>query len=811
MNILFRTMTSIACFFVFFISGCTNQSTTVVGSWGAADYKSVIQEAEKNKSFYDTVGPYGHVVTCDSYLQLRHFKKFNTCMKSLAKYQEYNGEEYHSAMNRDSNSVIRTITGGDRVHSNSKIQTQRDNAQLAIYKAFFLLMQAEEAFALGDVEKAHQLSKASFKIAERGGAYGVKHKVLLRSLGLAAYTCNFTKSCQRDNRYLTMLNGLYIQQLDSLGRRDKNLLTMWLMRSNLQAGKYQENIKLYNDIEGTTGFEKTMLVMTYLNPLQYIILGSASIMTGTNMFKHINQEFTQASDEELAQYYLQKSYMGVGKYDKAFDVQQQLISEMKDASISSITYSLLSDHATILLQRGERDKAIAMLKSAVDIIEQQRQSVSSENGRIGFLGDKQAVYANLIDTLIEQGDITTAFEYVERSKSRALIDMLVQRIDVPVSANDEQYISGDAFKFESAGGDTRGIKLVRNKGGASKGEEKRLVTIGQQLSYKQLSRELKEGETYVEFYGYADKWYSFVFSTNGVDVLPINVDALKEVVIFRRLLKGDNITKSKMVAKQLYTQLIKPLESHLKTKNLTIIPHGVLHYLPFSALYDGRKYLVDRFNIRMLPSASVLPYLAKPKEKQNKLLALGNPYLGDEELSLPYAETEVKEISSLVKGSDIYVEKQATESKVKNSAKKYSILHFASHGVFNSIVPLDSALLLAKDKSNDGALTVRELYDMDINADLVTLSACETALGHIDNGDDVIGFTRGFMFAGANSIVSSLWTVDDEATYKLMTYFYKNLQNMNKRDALAAAQRKLKTDYPNPYYWSAFQLSGMAL
>jgi CHAT domain-containing protein len=97
---------------------------------------------------------------------------------------------------------------------------------------------------------------------------------------------------------------------------------------------------------------------------------------------------------------------------------------------------------------------------------------------------------------------------------------------------------------------------------------------------------------------------------------------------------------------------------------------------------------------------------------------------------------------------------------------------------------------------------------MNLNADLVTLSACETALGRIDSGDDVIGLTRGFFYAGASSIISSLWEVDDAATYQMMTDFYRALDKRGKAEALLTAQRAVKAKYPHPYYWAAFQLAG---
>jgi CHAT domain-containing protein len=121
---------------------------------------------------------------------------------------------------------------------------------------------------------------------------------------------------------------------------------------------------------------------------------------------------------------------------------------------------------------------------------------------------------------------------------------------------------------------------------------------------------------------------------------------------------------------------------------------------------------------------------------------------------------------------------------------------------------LNSALLLSKDAGDDGMLTVNELYSIELNADLVTLSACETGLGKISNGDDIIGLTRGFFYSGTSSVIASLWQVDDDATSYLMVQFYEALQTKNKRDALRAAQLNTMKKFSHPYFWAAFYLTG---
>jgi CHAT domain-containing protein len=261
----------------------------------------------------------------------------------------------------------------------------------------------------------------------------------------------------------------------------------------------------------------------------------------------------------------------------------------------------------------------------------------------------------------------------------------------------------------------------------------------------------------------------------------------------------------------LYERVFKPLEPLVRNKNITIVPHDDLHYLPFAALSSGKGYLIDSYSIRMLPSASVMKYLGKKAatRKTTPALVLGNPDLGDPTYDLPHAGKEATAVGGLIKGSKVFLRNQATKAEVKKYGPSAQYIHFASHGIFKPEQPLESGLALAKDSDGNGMLTVGELYEMQLGADLITLSACETALGKIEKGDDVVGITRGFLYAGASTIVSSLWQVDDEATGMLMTNFYKQLKTGDKRTALRNAQLALRNGAKSqPYYWAAFQITG---
>lgn len=180
---------------------------------------------------------------------------------------------------------------------------------------------------------------------------------------------------------------------------------------------------------------------------------------------------------------------------------------------------------------------------------------------------------------------------------------------------------------------------------------------------------------------------------------------------------------------------------------------------------------------------------------------------------LEYYTTNEKIYAWLVSREDIRVyEIGATETTAKLRASDFNLIQFATHGEFNERQPMQSGLLLTRDNANDGYLQVHEVFEMDLkNANLVTLSACETALSKIEGGDDLVGLSRGFIYAGTPSILATLWKVDDASTSKLMEIFYRNWKSgMSKAEALREAQeavRRMK-GYEHPYYWAPFIMIG---
>jgi len=211
-----------------------------------------------------------------------------------------------------------------------------------------------------------------------------------------------------------------------------------------------------------------------------------------------------------------------------------------------------------------------------------------------------------------------------------------------------------------------------------------------------------------------------------------------------------------------------------------------------------------------LPSASVLDYTLGKRihEKKLSVLAIGNPDLGDPVFELPFAEHEVASIQWNFPQITSLTKNRATESWVVNNIEKFGIIHMASHGEFNPVNPLFSAIKLSKGEDTDGNLEAAEIFGLKINADVVVLSACQTGLGKVTGGDDVIGLNRAFFYAGTHTIVSSLWRVSDISTAVLIKQFYRQYVSHSKADSLRMAILHVRQRHPHPSYWGAFTLVG---
>jgi CHAT domain-containing protein len=251
---------------------------------------------------------------------------------------------------------------------------------------------------------------------------------------------------------------------------------------------------------------------------------------------------------------------------------------------------------------------------------------------------------------------------------------------------------------------------------------------------------------------------------------------------------------------ELFTELLAPVWQQLRGRRLIIVPHGALHYVPFHALSDGDSYLVERREVAYAPAAGVLRHcLAKEPRPFERALLLGT---ADEQT--PLVREEVEAVAPLFSEARALLDSEATLGALRRHAPEADVLHLACHGQFRPDNPLFSSL-----KLGDGWLTVRDAYELDFRGGLVTLSACETGVSAVAPGDELIGLARGFFSTGAQTLILSLWTVDDEAAAVLMKDFYASLRaGLRPAAALRTAQLRQLREQPHPFFWSPFILVG---
>ncbi|MFK7814465.1 MAG: CHAT domain-containing protein [Maribacter sp.] len=340
---------------------------------------------------------------------------------------------------------------------------------------------------------------------------------------------------------------------------------------------------------------------------------------------------------------------------------------------------------------------------------------------------------------------------------------------------------------------------------------------------------LAEDEKFISYFYGNDAIYAIGIAKNSKQLKRISIDAslentIKEVHQLLGNSKSDISTLSKS-SFQIFNTLVAPFlisEAHQK---LIIVGDGLLNYIPFGALStseENPEYLMEKYAISYANSATLYEQLLDRNTIEGDLLAFAPSFNGeqvqidpsrDSLLPLPHNKREVEQILTSFEGRS-FVDENASLQNFTSELSNFSMLHLATHAVFDDTSPEYSYLAFANDEEKENMLYVSDLYNLQIQADLVTLSACETGIGELKRGEGFLSLARGFFYSGASSIASTLWKVNDASATTLMDSFYKNLSDGNTKDIALqkAKQQFLKTNSQNglahPYYWSGFIISG---
>lgn len=385
------------------------------------------------------------------------------------------------------------------------------------------------------------------------------------------------------------------------------------------------------------------------------------------------------------------------------------------------------------------------------------------------------------------------------------------------------------------------------------------LTSSHSLSAKEIQNLLDDETVLLEYQLGDARSFLWLVTKNQIKIhtLPARKDIEKLAKDFHAATAARDKSATVQTAdlqKRLSEILIAPVAAQIENKRLAIVADGVLQFVPFAALQSPKsadRFLIESNEIVNLPSASVLPLLREntptrpANEKTVALFADAVFTVDDARLSakktaasakpievklnapvtriglsrLPFSRREANAIMALAPKTETFSALDFAanrEAVLKMDLKPFRIVHFATHGWLDAEHPQFSGIVLSlvneRGESLDGFLRLNEIYNLDLAADLVVLSACQTGLGKTVSSEGVIGLTRGFMYAGATRVMSSLWNVDDAATAELMRRFYQNLLKEKRPSAAAlrAAQISLIKEkrWQNPYFWAAFSIQG---
>ncbi|MBD2485194.1 CHAT domain-containing tetratricopeptide repeat protein [Planktothrix sp. FACHB-1365] len=564
----------------------------------------------------------------------------------------------------------------------------------------------------------------------------------------------------------------------------------------------------------------------------------------------IKREIGNRFGEGRTLHNLGAAYDSLGQYQKAIEFYQKSLAITRGIGDRNGEGYSLNSLGWTLFKLGNLPEAEKHLFASLEVKESLRQDIKDDLNKVSLSETQRSTYNTLQEVLIAQNKINQALEVSERGRGRALAELLAQqftsdsnqfspvvslaqlkKIAQQQKATIVEYsIVGDDFSIEGKpqSQESELYIWVIKPTGEVEFRRSDLKPLWQQQN-TDLSRLIFAARCFdndackSDFTVASARGELTRTQTRSSGLFNVNADAR---------VQAQNIpipsSSKNPEFQQLYQLLIQPIADLLPTnpdERVIFIPTDSLFYLPFAALQDETgKYLIEKHTIVVSPSIAVLESTHQKRQNLSNsasdILIIGNPQMpkiapspGKEPMALkplPFAEKEAISIGELLKIQPL-IGANATESTVLNRLENARIIHFATHGIFDNIQPLNSGIALTPSGSEDGLLTADQIFGLKLNAELIVLSACDTGLGEI-TGDGVIGLSRSFLSAGVPSLVVSLWSVDDQATGELMTQFYQNLQTTkDKAQALKQAMLTVKKTNPNPYYWSAFMLMGEAL
>ena len=504
----------------------------------------------------------------------------------------------------------------------------------------------------------------------------------------------------------------------------------------------------------------------------------------------------------------------------------------------------------IAFHQKDFPRAKKHFKSAIRLTEMLRAPLVAEEFRMAFTADKLAPFEFLTKIYLSENKLEKAFSMSERARARSLSENLSANFE---SGEKPKGILGEKLNVlreelnwfysrlnRAADSEIKVLQIEINK------REKQIASVMRQISattsdskslkngganrnnfgsatakdaaknFRLLQKQIGKGKILIEFMNFEGSISAFVITDKKIafaaslakeneilsllEGLQFQFGALRYGAKNLGNFINDLKSRADFYLNKLYEKLLAPFENYLGNRDLIIVPTDATHYVPFQALFDGEHYTIEKREVTYAPSATIWQFLASKRTKKldNALL------IGYADENIPLVTREIEDLTKIFQTSETFTGERANIEAFTANAPHFDVLHLACHGQFRPENPLFSSLHLA-----DGRLTVRDISAQKLKAELVVLSACETGLNKIFAGEEILGLARGFLSAGAKSLILSLWTVNDEATTELMKKFYEQKQTgKSTAAALRFAQRDFIERGAHPYFWAAFLLIG---
>lgn len=472
------------------------------------------------------------------------------------------------------------------------------------------------------------------------------------------------------------------------------------------------------------------------------------------------------------------------------------------------------------LTRSKAFRQLGLLDSALDASTSSLYAVMHARQNYGYhVATNEDVYSHGVSLHLQRGNLARALAFADAAPGRNVfhenydlavrlrlseLNQLIESVDyleeAPPNERNERQLSELHRRIDSLRNELEVDPLHPGSRDA--------VRTLTQLDANELQEALQPGQLLLEYYLVEDTLMCFAVTDSALSMFVANAEGLENRIRLVRGLLTDAITagRSQPILAGLYDLLLGPAKLD-RADELIVVPHRVLHYLPFAALHDGTQYLAQTHVLRVLPSAAAL--LSGTRQPVSGRIVGFAPFPDE----LPASEREIRGIDARRN-----IGGRATERRLRRALEEDGPVHVATHGRLNYRNPMFSRLELSHggdDPEDDGRLEIHELLELQVRSPLVFLSGCETGLGpaaatDISQGEDYATLSAAFLSAGARNVVSTLWRVEDAAAADFAAHFYASLETHQPASALSVAQRSMLAHerYKVPYYWAAYQLAG---